>query len=172
MSVPISLHSLAPSIPSLNGTNFSYWSEQVQFHLGVLDLDLALRTDKPAALMNTSSTGEKSLYNAWERSNRLSMMFMRITIASNIKTADKSLARTLMAKLTTKKFDVTRSMHEHVLEMTNIAAKLKTLGMNVDDSFLVQFILNSLPPQYRPFQINYNAIKDKWNVDELATKLV
>ncbi|XP_050103321.1 uncharacterized protein LOC126583065 [Malus sylvestris] len=193
VSVPVSLHSLAPSIPSLNGTNFSDWSEQVQFHLGVLDLDLALRTDKPAALTNTSSIEEKSLYNAWERSNRLSIMFMRMTIASNIKTglpqaetakeylknietrfktADKSLAGTLMAELTTKKFDGMRSMHEHVLEMTNIAAKLKTLGMNVDDSFLVQFILNPLPPQYGPFQINYNAIKDKWNVDELATKLV
>ena len=93
-------------------------------------------------------------------------------IETRFKTADKSLAGTLMAKLTTKKFDGMRSMHEHVFEMTNIATKLKTLGMNVDDSFLVQFILNSLPPQYGPFQINYNAIKDKWNVDELATKLV
>ncbi|XP_050118743.1 uncharacterized protein LOC126596264 [Malus sylvestris] len=169
------------------------WSEQVQFHLGVLDLDLALRTDKLVALTNTSSIEEKSLYNVWERLNRLSMMFMRMTIASNIKTglphaeiakeylknietrfktANKSLAGTLMAELTTKKFDGMQSMHEHVLEMTNIASKLKTLGMNVDNSFLVQFIFNSLPPQYEPFQINYNVIKDKCNVNELATKLV
>ena len=33
--------------------------------------------------------------------------------------------------------------------------------MNVDESFLVQFILNSLPLQYGPFQIHYNTIKDK-----------
>ena len=32
--------------------------------------------------------------------------------------------------------------------------------MNVDDFFLVQFILNSLPSQYGSFQINYNAMKD------------
>lgn len=193
VSVPVSLHSLAPSIPPLNGTNFSDWCEQVQFHLGVLDLDLALRTEKPADLTEESSEDDKYFHNAWERSDRLSMMFMRMTIASNIKTglpqaktakeylmnienrfktADKSLAGTLMAELTTKKFDGMRGMREHVLEMTNIAAKLKTLGMNVDESFLVQFILNSLPPQYGPFQINYNTIKDKWDVDELATKLV
>ena len=42
------------------------------------------------------------------------------------------------------KFDGTRGMHEHILEMSNIVAKLKALGMNVDESFLVQFILNSL----------------------------
>ncbi|XP_059629531.1 uncharacterized protein LOC132272391 [Cornus florida] len=87
-------------------------------------------------------------------------------------TADKSLAGKLMADLTTMHFDGTRSMHEHVLDMTNHVAKLKTLGMNVDETFLVQFILNSLPTQYGPFQIHYNTIKDKWNVNELASMLV
>ena len=39
--------------------------------------------------------------------------------------------------------------------------------------FLVQFILNSLPSeQYGPFQMNYNTIKDKWSVNELASMLV
>ena len=33
---------------------------------------------------------------------------------------DKSLARTLMSTLTTIKFDGFRTMHEHVIEMTNI----------------------------------------------------
>jgi hypothetical protein len=130
---------------------------------------------------------------SWERSNRLSIMFMRMSIASNIKStllkcdnakkfltiveerfrsADKSLARTLMAELITMKFDGTRGMHEHILEMTNLVGKLKALGMNVDEFFLVQFILNSLPPQYGSFQIHYNTIKDKWNVNELASMLV
>uniref|UniRef100_A0A2N9FZV3 Reverse transcriptase Ty1/copia-type domain-containing protein n=1 Tax=Fagus sylvatica TaxID=28930 RepID=A0A2N9FZV3_FAGSY len=99
VSVPVSLHSHASSIPMLNGTNFSDWKEQVQFHL------------------------------------------------EHFKTADKSLAGTLMAKLTTMKFDGTRGIQEHVLEMTNLAAQLKTLGMKVDEFFLGQFILNSLPPQ-------------------------
>ncbi|XP_059285804.1 uncharacterized protein LOC132039316 [Lycium ferocissimum] len=87
------------------------------------------------------------------------------------RSADKSLAGTLMAKLTTMKFDGSRSMQNHIIEMNNIAARLRTLGMKVDDSFLVQFILNSLPPEYRPFQINYNTIKDKWDVSELSSML-
>ena len=81
-----------------------------------------------------------------------------MTIANNIKTtiphtksakeylrfveecfhsADKSLASTLIAQLTTMKFDRSWSMQEHTIEMTNIVARLKTLGMAVDDSFLV-----------------------------------
>ena len=51
--------------------------------------------------------------------------------------ADKSLVGTLMDELTTMKFDGTRGMHEHILEMSNLAAKLKALGMNVDESFFV-----------------------------------
>jgi len=75
-------------------------------------------------------------------------MFLRMTIANNIKTTlpetenameymqnlidrlrtvDKSLAGKLMSELTTMRFDGTRTMHEHVLEMTNLAAKLRTL---------------------------------------------
>ena len=143
---------------------------------------MALLEEKPTDITDISSETEKSKHKAWDRSNRLCLSFMRITIANNIKTtlpesvtaleylklveerfrsADKSLAGTLMAELTTMKYDGSRSMQQHVLDMTNIAARLKTLGMTVDDSFLVQFILNSLPQEYGPFQINYNTIKDK-----------
>ena len=76
-----------------------------------------------------------------------------------------------MTKLTTMKFDGTRGIQEHVLEMINLVAELKTLRMNVDEFFLMQFILNSLPSQYGPFQINYNTMKDKWNLTQLANML-
>ena len=89
-----------------------------------------------------------------------------VNVAKRFKTADKSLAGTLMAKLTTMKFDGMRGIQEHVLEMTNLTPQLKTLGMNVDEFFLVQFILNSLPPQ-----INYNTMKDKWNLNQLTNML-
>ena len=77
-----------------------------------------------------------------------------------------------MAELTTIKFDGTGGMHEHILEMTNLATKLKALGMNVDEFFLMQFILNSLPSQYGLFQIHYNTVKDKWDVNELTSMFV
>ena len=89
-----------------------------------------------------------------------------MTIANNIKTtipkietvkefmglmkersqiANKSLVGTLMSTLTTTKFDGSRTMHEHVNEITNITTRLKTLGMTVNENFLIQFILNLLP---------------------------
>jgi len=85
---------------------------------------------------------------------------------------DKSLAETLMSTLTTMKFDSSRTMHEHIIEMTNIAARLKIVGMIVNENFLIQFILNSLLSEYDPFQMSYNTMKDKWNVHELHNMLV
>ena len=164
------------------GLNFSGWNEQVQFHLGVLDLDLVILEEKFATITNASSNEEKVHYKAWERSNRLSLMFMRMTVADNIQTilpktdsakefmelvgkrsqtADKSLTGTLMSTLTTTKFDGSRTMHEHVNEITNITTRLKTLGITVNENFLVQFILNSLLSEYSLFQMSYDTMKDK-----------
>ncbi|XP_026452035.1 uncharacterized protein LOC113352433 [Papaver somniferum] len=176
-----SLHSYTSSIPFSNGTNFSEWKENVEFTLGVQDIDLALLIEKP--IMNDKSTPEdKDLLKKWERSDRLSIQLMRMHIDANIKgslpepknakdfmeivkerfkTAYKSLAGKLMADLTTMKYTGVRSMHQHVIEMRSIAAKLTEMKLTVDEKFLVQFILNSLPPQYAAFQVHYNTIKEK-----------
>ena len=58
-------------------------------------------------------------------------------------------------------------MHEHATKMTNIVVRLRSMGLEVSESFLVQFVINSLLFEYGSFQINYNIIKDKWNVTEL-----
>ncbi|KAL6328467.1 hypothetical protein AAG906_038342 [Vitis piasezkii] len=92
------------------------------------------------------------------RSNKLDLMFMRMTIANNIKTSlpqtefhDKSLAGTLMAELTTMKYDGQKGIQQHILNMTEKAAKLKALGMGMDESFLVH---------------------DQWNLNELTSKCI
>ena len=54
-SAPVSLYSHATSIINFNGLNFSDWCEQIWFHLGVLDLDLALLSEKPAAITSASN---------------------------------------------------------------------------------------------------------------------
>ncbi|XP_052730111.1 uncharacterized protein LOC128195749 [Vigna angularis] len=187
----MNLAGLSNNVVKFNGLNYADWSEQIQFQLGVLDLDMAIVMDEmPAAITETSTSDEKSLYEAWHRSNRLSLNLMHMSMAENVKPSmpktenakefmkmikeysqsditDKSIVGTLMSELTTKKFDWSQPIHEHVTGMTNIAARLKSMGMEVNESFLVQFIMNSLPPEFGQFQVNYNTIKDKWNFQEI-----
>ena len=54
--------------------------------------------------------------------------FMRL-VGEYSQTADKSVVGTLMSTLAIMKFDGSRTMYEHVIEMTNIVARLKTLGI-------------------------------------------
>ena len=56
--------------------------------------------------------------------------------------------------------------------MVDKAAKLKTLGMQVDETFLVQFILNSLPSQFGTFKSHYKTNKDMWSLNELTNMCV
>lgn len=63
--------------------------------------------------------------------------------------------------LSTMRFDGSTSIHEHLLEMSNMATKFNALEMGVTKSFLVLFILNSLLNGYGPFYMSYNTLKDE-----------
>jgi len=71
VSALVSLHSHATSVPVFNGLNFPDWSEQVQFHLGVLDLDLVFQVEKQAAITDANSNEEKTHYKVWEGQTNL-----------------------------------------------------------------------------------------------------
>ena len=85
-TVPTSLYSLVSGMTVFDGSNFYEWYERVQFSLGVLDLDLALITDKPLEATDDSTPEQVEQSKARARSSRLSLVFMRMTIANNIKT--------------------------------------------------------------------------------------
>ncbi|KAF9672506.1 hypothetical protein SADUNF_Sadunf11G0049400 [Salix dunnii] len=122
-----SLFASANSVVKFNGLNYEEWSEQIRFSLGVMSLDQAILTDEePAAITNESSELEKSRYETWERSNRLCLNLLRMSMAESIKpsmpktekarefilkikaqsqsdVADKSIVGSLMSELTTKR---------------------------------------------------------------------
>ncbi|CAN0876363.1 hypothetical protein LINGRAHAP2_LOCUS11271 [Linum grandiflorum] len=65
-----------------------------------------------------------------------------------------------MTDFVTMKFDGSHSMNAHVIEiLINLVAKLKNLGLDMDDGFLVQFILTSLPPHYELFKFTTTLIR-------------
>ena len=69
--------------------------------------------------------------------------------------SDKALASTLMKKLSGMKHNSSKSVCEHIMEMRDIATQLKKIEVEITESFLVTFILNSLPTEYGPFKIFY-----------------
>ncbi|KAH9667906.1 hypothetical protein KPL70_021226 [Citrus sinensis] len=189
LSVP---NSDTSRIPFLSGDNFNEWKEKILLTLGCTDLDLAFRVDEPPVPTELSTPQEKASYERWERSNRLSMMLIKAHVGKSIRgsipdcdkvkdylsaieqqfeTSDKAMASTLMSKLPSMKFTGTKGVREHIMEMRDIAARLKSLEIEISESFLVHFILNSLPQDYGPFKISYNTHKEKWSINELLLTL-
>ena len=54
------------NIPVLNGTNFKKWKEHVIIVLGCMDLDFALREDRPADLTGANTVEQKAAMEKWE----------------------------------------------------------------------------------------------------------
>ena len=54
--------------------------------------------------------------------------------------------------------------------MINITSKLKEVDMTVSKKYLVQFIFNSLPPEFGPFKVAYNQSSTPWLLNELIAK--
>ena len=61
------------------GWYYKVWKEIILFHLGWMDIDYVIRKDKPLAVANTSTLEDITLYEWWERSNHLNMMFIKST---------------------------------------------------------------------------------------------
>ena len=50
-----------------------------------MDFDYAIRKDDPPAIIATSTSDAVRLYEQWERSNRLSIMFIKTHISAGIR---------------------------------------------------------------------------------------
>ena len=180
-----------------NGLNYDEWIEYIKYHAGITCIDTALvMENKPAEPTDSSTEAEKYLWETWERSNRLLLSFLKLSIADNVKPSmprttnvreflaeiknftntdviDKSVVATLMTDLSTKKYDISQSMHDHLTHMVNVANKLKAMNMELNETFLVQFILQSLQgDEFERFRQGYNTLKEKWNLQETKAMLL
>ena len=130
-------------IPELKGNNYKVWRERVLLQLGCMDIEYAIRKDEPPAISATSTKAAIELYENWERSNRLSVMFIKTHISTGIhgsiekhdkvqdllKTIDdqfaksvKSLASTLIIQFSTLRLTGVKGVRNHIMRMMDIAA--------------------------------------------------
>ncbi|XP_052111513.1 uncharacterized protein LOC127742812 [Arachis duranensis] len=65
------------NIPMLNGSNFKVWKDIVEIVLGCMDLDIALREEKPTSTLENLSEVK---IEKCERSNRIKIMIMKRSI--------------------------------------------------------------------------------------------
>ncbi|ESQ43125.1 hypothetical protein EUTSA_v10014701mg [Eutrema salsugineum] len=167
----------------LNGSNFSEWKEHLLLVLALMDLDISLREGRPDASKIIDKTEH------WDRSNRMSMMIMRIRIPQKLRgvvpedvtTAKEYLAsvekcypenyKSEVAMVSAEFFSLRKkaneSVREYIMKKMSVAAKMKKLGMHIPDDVVASMLLDSLPSEYDPLKgINRFRTK-KWSTHEL-----
>nr|CAD1817231.1 unnamed protein product [Ananas comosus var. bracteatus] len=147
----------------------------------------------PECRLVGSDPHKHAFHEKWEKSNRLSLLLMQAHVGKNIRGSipvcttaknfmkaiedqfvsfDKAKASTLMSKMASMKYSGSGSIREHIMEMKDIAFQLNEMEFTISETFLVHFILNSLPAKYGPFKISYNTQKEKWSINDLLSMCV
>ena len=72
-------------IPELKSDNYKIWKERILLHLGYMDIDYVIMKSEPPEVTEESTTAKVVLFERWERSNRLSIMFIKKKITTGIK---------------------------------------------------------------------------------------
>jgi len=129
----------------------------------------------------------------WDRSNRMCLMIIKRSIPEMIRgliagsesakgfleTVEKFFAKndkvetsSVLSKLVSMSYKGKGNIREYILEMSNLASKLKALKLEFHEDLIVNLVLISLPPHFRQFNVSYNTQKEKWTLNELISHCV
>jgi hypothetical protein len=77
--------------------------------------------------------------------------------------SSKAYVSSLIKGLIYEKY-ISGGMRDHILRMSNVAARLKPLDLAINYGLLIYLIFNSLSKEFEPFEVNYNSMNDKWTL--------
>jgi hypothetical protein len=92
-------------------------------------------------------------------------------VQSQFTGSSKAYASSLIKRLISEKY-TDDGVRDHILMMSNIAAKLKLIDLAIKDDFLIYLIFNSLPKEFETFEVTYNFMNDKWTLKKFIAMCV
>jgi molybdopterin converting factor small subunit len=92
-------------------------------------------------------------------------------VESHFTGSSKAYVSSLIKRLVSEKY-TGDSVRDHILRMSNVAARLKPLDLAIKDGFMIYLIFNSLPKEFKTFEVNYNSINNKWTLEKFITMCV
>jgi hypothetical protein len=92
-------------------------------------------------------------------------------VESQFTGSSKAYASSLIKRLISDKY-TSGGVRDHILRMSNSAARLKPLDLAIKDGFLIYLIFNSLPKEFKTFKVNYNSMNDRWTLEKFIAMCV
>ena len=182
-SVSFAVNNNNATIEILSGSNYKRWRSDIEFDLGMMDLDMALREDEPPKPTNESTEAMRAHYAKWERSNRLSLISIKrsiaehllggipesnnakeflVVVANRYQTSDNAEAGYFMDELMNMRYNDIKGVCEYILKMVHLQTRLKALDIPIPDKFIVHQALNTLLFSFSQIKIAYNTLNQSW----------
>jgi hypothetical protein len=92
-------------------------------------------------------------------------------VESQFTGSSNAYANSLIKRLVSEKY-TSGSVRDHILRMSNIAARFEPLDLAIKDGFLIYLIFNSLSKEFKIFEVNYNSMNDKWTLEKFIAVCV
>jgi hypothetical protein len=93
-------------------------------------------------------------------------------VESQFTVSSKTYASTIIKRLVVEKYSFGSGVREHILKMSNMTSKLKTMDMGLKNEFLVHLVMSSLAKEFEAFEINYNSQLENWEIEKLIAMCV
>jgi hypothetical protein len=191
MSSPGNLMNWIMSVEPLTGANYPQWREKINMSLALFEIDKAITDKREKQNSKLMSCYEIEKIN-WEMSNRKCLMVIKERISEGIRGAipecetvveylkkvksqftgsSKAYASSFIKRLISEKY-TGGGVRDHILRMSNVAARLKLLDLDIKDGFLIYLMFNSLPKEFETFEVNYNSMNDKWTLEKFIAMCV
>ena len=156
-------------IEILSGSNCKRWRSDIEFDLGMMDLDMALCEDEPLKPTNESTEAMRAHYAKWERSNHLSLISIKrsiaehllggilesnnakeffVTVENRYQTSDNAEVGHFMDELMNMRYDDMKGVREYILKMVHLQTRLKAQDIPIPDKSIVHQALNTLPSSF------------------------
>nr|CAN60060.1 hypothetical protein VITISV_038796 [Vitis vinifera] len=192
-SISFAVNNNNATIEILSGSNYKRWRSDIEFVLGMMDLDMTLREDEPPNPTNESTEAMRAHYAKWEISNRLSLISIKrsivdhllggipesnnakeflVVVANRYQTSDNAEAGHFVDELMNMRYDDMKGVREYILKMVHLQTRLKALDIPIPDKFIVHQALNTLPFSFSQIKAAYNTLNQSWGVNDLITKCV
>ncbi|KAL0394995.1 UNVERIFIED_CONTAM: Retrovirus-related Pol polyprotein from transposon TNT 1-94 [Sesamum latifolium] len=176
-----------------NGTNYNDWLRNLRIVLDFENQGYILDKPLPTALPEGSSSEERVTFDKWLEDNRKVHSIILTSMTNEVqKQYDRledvpsimlrikdvyAVPDRLIRYAATKVFFGTKmaegsSVQSHGVEMLSLVEKLEDLKAGLDNDTYIDVILQSLPPSYDPFIINYNMNGLEKSIHELINMLV
>ncbi|KAL0420268.1 UNVERIFIED_CONTAM: hypothetical protein Slati_3049700 [Sesamum latifolium] len=160
-----------------NGTNYNDWLINLTIVLDFENQGYVLDKPLPTALPEGSSPEKRLMFNKWLEDNRKVRSIILASMTNEIQkqyyrlddvplimlrmkevyaVPDRHIRYAAIKAFFGTKMAEGSSMQSHGVKMLSLVEKLKDMKAGFENNTYIDVILQSLPPSYNPFIVNYN----------------